>query len=235
MASLKHALYALLAAVTLPVGSAGAATIIIDEFIAPQTVVAVPGPGAVSSSEVKAPLSIGGYRDMRVVNNNRRTNGTTLEARDGALDFSNASRTSGTGTVTWNGLRSTGLRGLDVTDGGTNDAVIFDVLFADAEVDLTFSVIDTRGRTSSYSYLIKEALTRSSVVFFKFTDFAGTADLKSINSVSFTLSGRTASVDATLDLLSFGQTPVPVPVPASGLLLGTAVLGAGMLRRRRGA
>lgn len=238
MTSSKHALAALLALMTLPAGPAAAATIVIDQFVAPQLVVARPARGSVAASEVAAPLSIGGYREMRATNRENRLNGTTLEAGEGVLDFSNAARTSGTGTLTWNGIRSTGLRGLDVTDGGTNDAVFFDVLFSDANVDMTFSLRDTAGRTSTYSYLIGEELSGSAgaaPVVFSFADFAGTADLRSINSVSFTLAGRAAAVDASLDLLYFGSTLAPVPLPAGALLLGSALLGAGLMGRRRAA
>lgn len=234
MTSPKHALAAMLALVALPTGPVAAATIIIDQFVAPQYVVSRPGPGNVAASEVAAPLSIGGYREMRVTNGQNRLNGTSLETGGGVADFSNASRTAGSGTLTWNGIGSTGLGGLDVTDNGTNDAVFFDVVFSDADVDLAFAVVDTRGRTSTYSYLVGEELSGTPVVF-SFADFTGNADLTSINSVSFRLSGRSPSVDASLDLLYFGSTLTSVPLPASGILLGAALLGAGLMGRRRAA
>lgn len=238
MTSMKSLLLAAVATTALVAGSASAATIVIDRFITEQYVVAVPPTGDVSMSEVIAPSAsaVGGYRYMRVSNNHNRLNGTSLATGDGYLDFSNASRTTGTGTITWNGPGLTGLGGLDITDGGTNDAVFFDVIFADSDISMAFSLTDTSGRRSVFNALLSEELSDPQSVIFNFSDFIGDADFTQINSISFTLGAARNAVDASLSMLYFGSTqpaPAPVPLPAAAGLLGAALGGLGLVARRR--
>ena len=234
--SRKHALAAILAAAVVTTADAShAASIIIDQFISPQYVVARAGTGDFSRSEIRAPsaVAVGGYRDMSVSNSTNRLNGTSLETGGGYLDFNNASRTSGTGTIKWDGQNSTGLRGLDVTDGGTNDAVFFGVIFADADIAMAFSLTDTQGRVSTYNTLLVEELSDPEEVFFRFSDFSGSADLTQINAISLTLIGTRPAVDLTLDRIYFGATVAPVPVPAAAPLLLAAIGGLALAVRRR--
>ncbi|OWJ80499.1 VPLPA-CTERM sorting domain-containing protein [Haematobacter genomosp. 1] len=234
--SKKHALAAILAAAAVTAADAGnAATIVIDEFVAPQYVVARAPSGNFARSEIRAPstVAVGGYRDMSVTNSTSRLNGTSLETGDGYLDFNNASRTSGTGTITWDGQNSTGLRGLDVTDGGTNDAVFFSVVFADADIAMAFSITDTQGRVSTFNTLLVEEFSDPAEVIFRFSDFSGSADFTQVNAISFTLIGTRPAVDASLDRIYFGATVAPVPLPATAPLLFAAMGGLAFAARRR--
>lgn len=234
--SKKHASAAILAATAFTAADAGnAATIVIDEFVAPQYVVARAPTGNFSRSEIRAPstVAVGGYRDMAVTNTTGRLNGTSLETGDGYLDFNNASRSSGTGTITWDGAAASGLKGLDVTDGGTNDAVFFSVVFADADIAMAFSITDTQGRVSTYNTLLVEEFSDPAEVIFRFSDFSGSADFTKVNTISFTLIGTRPAVDATLDRIYFGATVAPVPLPAAAPLLLAAVGGLALAGRRR--
>lgn len=212
---------------------ASAATIVLDPFTTEQN---ASTPNA-TSSEIEAPFAIGGQREFSVTSSSNRPSATQLSTSDGYLDFNNAARATGTGIITWNGIGNIGLGGFDLTSGGVNDAVFLDVIFADANVNLAFEVTDTSGATSSFDYLISEVLEGQ--LGFAYDDFDGNADFTSIDSISLALVGLSQAADVTLDVVYFdelnpgGDTPAPVPLPASLLLLGPAVLGLAAIKRRR--
>lgn len=216
---------------------ANAATIIVGSFDAEQYVEANPRGGSVSSSEVAVASNVaGGYRYMSVTNNTGRLGGTSLSSIDGYLDFSNAARTSGTGTVVWDGAGSTGLRGLDLTSGGTNDALFLDVVFADASLSLTFNIRDTTGAVSTITTTVSETVEEETSLTFLFSSFTGSANFALVDSISLILSGTAQSLDATIDTVYAASTLPPVaevPVPAAGLLLAGGVLALGAANRRK--
>lgn len=224
--------FALLAGTT---GAVSAATITLDPFTTEQTASSPSTPFSTSP----APFAIGDNREFTVTSSSARPNATQLATSDGVLDFNNAARATGTGTIVWNGVGNGGLGGFDLTDGGSNDAVFLDVLFADANVDLSFSVTDTAGQTSSFDYLIDEVLEGE--LAFNYGDFIGEADFASIDTISLALTGLSPAADLTLDVIYFGasdpgtDTPAPVPLPASALLLGPGILALAAFKRRRRA
>lgn len=223
-----------LALAILP-GVAAAKTVVLDPFTTPQ----YSSTPSNQTSESPAPFAIGDTREFAVTSSTSRQSATQLTTSDGFLDFNNAARTTGTGTITWNGVGDAGLNGFDLTSGGVNDAVFLDVVFADANVNLAFSVTDTAGTTSSFEYLITEVLEGQ--LAFAFDAFGGDADFTSINSISLGLTALSPAADVTLDVAYFdaqnpgADTPAPVPLPASALLLGPAILAFAALKRRRKA
>lgn len=217
---------------------ASASTIVLGDFNVEQYVEARPRQGQVSSSEVYSPAAsqVGGYRYMSATNSNGRSGGTSLLSSDGYLDFSNAARTSGTGTLLWDGLGSVGLGGVDLTDRGTNNALFLDVVFADANLTLSFSVTDTHGATSTLTQTVSQTLVDPTSMAFLFDDFTGSADFTSLNSISLILSGTTQGLDATIDTVYAASTlsPLPaVPVPAAGWLMLGGLMALGTLKRRK--
>lgn len=212
-----------------------AATITIGSFDTEQYVEHTPRTGNVRSSEV-AVTTLGGYRYMTVTNNNSRAGGTSLSSYEGYLDFSNAARTSGTGTVTWDGQGSTGLGGVDLTSAGTNDALFLDVVFADANLVLSFTIRDTLGAISTITTTVAETLTDPTSLTFLFSSFTGTANFALVDSITLTLSGTTQGLDASIDTVYAGSTQpevAPVPLPAAGFLLAGGVLALGAAKRRK--
>ena len=214
-----------------------AATIIIGSFDTEQYVEARPRSGSVSSSEVQvATNQVGGYRYMSVTNNNNRSGGTSLSSYEGYLDFSNAARTSGTGTVVWDGQGSTGIGGVDLTSNGTNDALFLDVVFADANLTLTFSIRDTTGAISTLTKTVNETLEEPTTLSFLFSDFTGSANFALVDSITLILSGTGLALDATIDTVYAASTlpaAAEVPVPAAGWLLAGGVLALGAAKRRK--
>ncbi|MFC3059620.1 VPLPA-CTERM sorting domain-containing protein [Paenirhodobacter populi] len=215
--------------------TASAASIILGDFNVEQYVEANPRQGQVSSSEVYSPsaVKVGGYRSLSVTNANGRTGGTSLESADGYLDFSNSARTSGTGTVLWDGIGSTGLGGVDLTDGGTNNALFLDVIFADANLTLSFSVTDTAGFTSTISKTVAESLLEPTSLSFLFSDFSGSANFSSLNSISLILTGTTQGLDASIDTVYAASTLPAVPLPAAGWLMVGGLAALGVMKRRK--
>lgn len=211
---------------------ASAKTIILDPFTTEQYA-STPN---VPTTTADAPFAIGGQRTFAVTSSSDRTSATQLTTQDGYLDFNNAARATGSGTITWNGAGA-GLGGYDLTAAGVNDAVFLDVLFADANVSLTFSITDTRGQTSSFDYLIDDVLEGQ--LAFSYGSFNGSADFTSVDSISLGLVGLSPAADVTLDVVYFdsqdpgADTPAPVPLPASALLLGPAVLALAAFKRRK--
>lgn len=212
---------------------AEAKTIVLDPFTTEQY---ASTPNA-SSNSAAAPFAIGNQREFSVTSSSNRASATQLTTQDGYLDFNNAARTTGSGLITWNGENNAGLGGYDLTAGGANDAVFLDVLFADANVGLTFSVTDTIGQTSSFEFLIDEVLEGE--LAFSYGDFEGAADFTDVATISLGLVGLAPAADITLDVVYFDsvdpgtETPAPVPLPASALLLGPAVLALAAFKRRK--
>lgn len=242
---MKNLSYALVvgASFALAASAATAATVTIDDFRTAQSVSAPPANGVPSSSTINAPgaAAVGGHRTM-TVSRTSGPNAVTLEVdtESQIVDFSAASRTRGTATISWFGDSS--WTGVDLTDGGTNNAIFVRTVFADAELSLVWTVTDTAGHTGSLTYKLSEDVDFDDegtyVDFdFVFTSFSGNVDFTSIKSLSLTLSSTAAAPDASFQLLYAGPTDdfVPVvPLPAAGWMLigGAAALGAVGRRRR---
>lgn len=218
--------------------SATAATLVIDDFSTRQIVSDEPvEPDFPSASEVADEEVLGGYRELAaetlLSGGPFATSLSTNSSGLGLLSFSNQSIQQGIGTVTYDGEASSGLGGVDLAMGATDSGFRFVLADADADLTVASTVTDTSGGSSMFERTFSRELVGSTLDF-AFADFSGGANFSSVDRITFAFSGP-QDLDASLDRIEVagGDTPAPIPVPASAAFLGTGLLGIAALRRRR--
>ncbi len=196
-----------------------AATVVIDSFDTAQLAIDPAGSGVSASNSMAAGEAIGGTRTITADGNGTLfpVSTTSINIAGGFAEVSNSNNVNGTGLFEWNA------GGADLTDGGLNDTFVLYVNSTDlgTQFDLTVD-----GVTSTQ--------TASSTGNISFS-FAGFGDLSSASMISLLVSGPTA-FDSSFTLLGaedLEPNPSPVPLPASGMMLGGLMLGAGFVARRR--
>lgn len=206
----------------LAAGGASAATVLIDDFNEDQFAADAPAFGIPNSSSTAAAVP-GGTRLITAANDDGTQLGTQVAISGGSLSFSNTSGTSGTGTLEYNDLDS-----FDLTFGGNGTGFVYDLERTDFDLLFSVTATDEDGNSSSFSATFPGF---SSEVFVgSFSEFAGSADLTNLDSLVFTAGGNgVLDLDATINSIGVNV----VPLPASALLLGGALLGAGAFARKR--
>lgn len=230
-------------ALTLTASAASAVSLIDDFTTGAQWVQDVPGAGDVNASEVAAPSALGGYRDMEVSTDISEESASELRvitAGGGSLGFSNIVAASGAGLIVYDGqdgtasstgnIATTGLGGVDLTNGGTTNAFLFEILEADAALEITVEVFDMSGASSFYSEILASTINP----LLTFSEFTGSADFSNVGALAFGVNSTGPNLDGALGSISV------VPLPASALLLlgglgGFAGVSATKRRRRRKA
>lgn len=238
----KMSMKSLVAVATLVIGAstaAHAAPIVIDDFVDEQLVALVEFGGVLSSSEIAASTALGGYRGLSVTSDAAAFFNTLMQtgATSGTskLDLSNTPGVTGSGFVVWDGAGSAGLGGVDLTDGGTNDAILSTIIFADGASQLEFMVTDTSGTSGTAIYQIPTGISGSTVASVLFSGFTNSVDFTAVDSLLLSMSSTVPGTAFSIDLVSAGvaSAPAPVPLPAAGLLLGSVLVGGGTLAARR--
>ncbi len=221
---------------------AQAAPITIDSFDTASHNADAPIGPIPSSSEVAGGGILGGYRDIEVDAQTASPSffETSAEANGGGtLQFENGVGVHGKATFTWDGndnplaVDTTGLGGVDLTDGGTNNAFGLDIILIDQPgLEIMFTVWSTSG-VSTFTQISGPA--GPSTLHFDFSAFTGTADFTDVGAIQLMLtSSQNDGIDAEIDLLEATNTS-PVPVPAALPLMAGAIgglFGLNRLRRR---
>lgn len=214
-----------IAAMMLTAVPAMAATVVLDDFNDAQSAIDKPYSGSTSSNSIPymtgtrtltAEVTTFGSGDPQAT--------TTLESGGGALSFSNKDGATGKGTLTYTNLGNIVL--------GAVPFFFFDVGVFDNVADFAVSVLDGSGGTSTYQEVLQTGFSPT----LYFSQFTGSADFTDVAELSFMIDttnvpefGAVTSVDGSLDRITISA----VPVPASGLLLVTALGGVVALRRRK--
>lgn len=228
-------------------GVASASPILIDDFGTSQSIVVTGGLGPASNDGGVAASAIGGARYARL----SRVSGygtDSLTANGGGfglLDLSTAAADTASAKLIYDGgtdniLTPTGLGGVDLSSGNTNDLI--EVL---ARSDLVAPLMVTvYTDADNYSTAVvnlpglgfgSTAFTALDLPFSSFLPDSGTgADFHDVGAVAVSIFGaNTPSLDAQLD--SIYAAGVPVPEPPALLLMFAGLAGLAALGRRRRA
>lgn len=212
---------------------ANATTIILDDFLTDQTTTL----GASQVADVAVP---GGFRDMQGVQpdtNYSIVNGTLTYATSSGVDIA---RLVYDGDDDPSTINITGLGGFDLTFGGTATSIVLDIESVSQPLRLGLGLWDMDGWFFGFSTIQLFATAPGPINFdlSLVTGYSGgIIDLSNIGAMNFVFYGDGNS-DASISVNSIGVvTTMPaIPLPASGLLLGGALLaGFGAARSRRAA
>lgn len=242
---MKKVLAVAVAGLAMVAGSAQA--IIIDTFNDTTTSLVPPffgpnsglGPVTTASSNPGNEM-VGDFRTMSITAfSNANGQGLTFEADGGntpnELAFSANAGVSGSGAVLWGGANGTGgLGGVDITDGGINDALQLDFTGIDqGGVTLTFSITDGDGDVATRA--LTANIGQNAFLFNSFTNI-GAVNLMDVDFLELSIDVSVAS-DMTLDLVQTRQGEIPdpndAPLPATLVLLGLGAVAAARARRAK--
>lgn len=228
----------------------GGFNLLIDDFSNQQRVDA--NPGVLIGSDNLMANAIGGQRDLHVEYLSGPADSTLWSNPYGlsqVLEFNQSAAVTSVATVTWDGIdtdESTtptagGLGGIDLTQGGLNEAFAFTVGVDAAGLgeNLKFRIFSESGVSEAVVALPITNGTATMNQQLPLSQFVGTADLTAVDAIQLELGGHNPSIDAQIGPLgligpSVGNISVAaVPEPSTLLLTMFAfVWFAGKSRRR---
>lgn len=222
-------------AMSAVLAAAPASALVIDDFSTAGSVL-VSGGGSDSDANTGGGI-LGSERELMLSSPGVGiASAEAIIAPPGTLEFDNESLTSGTLMLTYDGIGSGGLGGIDLTADGANR---FAIVVLDSDIGITYMIdVTSASGTSTFGGAIPDLVSRSGPfppfvpapvpADALFADFVGTADFTEVTGIKFTFFGD--ENDLTIDLIG---TVGEVPLPASALLLLSGLAGVGLVARRR--
>lgn len=148
-------------------------------------------------------------------------NASIAEVTGGLLGFANGPVTNSVITVTWDFALT------DLTEGGANTGLLFALPAPiDNDLDIGFSLNGGPTETLNFS----DGAVGSGF-FFPFASLSNPGDASSATQVEIVFSSPDDAWDAQFDFVE--STPDPIPTPATLGLMGLALVGLGVSRRRK--
>lgn len=171
------------------------------------------------------------------------SNGIALISGSSELNFNGDSGVLGTGQIIYSGGDLVG--GIDITDGGTLDAIRLDIQSSNVPFNLVFDATDTSSNTASFTQLINPVFVGPQSDSIALSNFGG-VDLTNLSELSLTFDLLfDAGTDTRINLVeTFNDPnipdpipdpdPDPQPTPEPGSMLGLlAIVGGSLVSRRR--
>jgi uncharacterized repeat protein (TIGR01451 family) len=194
--------------------------ITIDDFSTNQASLALtfPPAGTTASSSVSGSGILGGERDLQVNLTSGVIAGNTLSGvvSSGFLSYSQDATIAGSGTVQWDGtdgsptLNPTGLGGIDLTAGGTQDAFVLRTIFDDLPVSVTIEVFTGAGNASSLTLALPGLIFSDAdfvVPYSSFTTSLGSgATFSNVGAIRMTFGSGVTAPDLVFDFLRTTST-----------------------------
>ena len=224
---------------------------LIDDFADQQEVTANPIVG-VGATNLTSSTVIGGQRDLHIEYISGPAESTLYANPFGlneVLEFNQSAAVISVATITWDGIdgdmsttpQAGGLGGIDITNGGLNEAFAFDLGIdaAGAGENLTLRIFSDGGVSEAIVSIPVTNGTAMSQQTVALSEFIGTADLTAVDVIQLEIGGSKPSIDAQIGPIGLigsavNDISVPTPEPSSMLL---AVFGfawfLGKNRRRR--
>lgn len=233
----RVAVAGLIAGALFSTSSAGA--VLIDSFATnqgPLSVTPLTGP-LTDGSSVSGGGIIGGNRDLRLSTDSGPSPfSSNAEVLGGVAQLANNTQFSSDLLFQWDGLDTdpdfvdfTGLGGIDLTAGGDN-AFEIGLVFDDLPASLMMTVHSMDGSSSSVTFPGTGLIFTEISIFIPYETFFGSADFSNVGAIELLISSPLNGLDISFDYVQTGLAPVPVP--GAFLLMSSALLAFGLIRRR---
>ncbi len=227
--------------------------IVIDDFSADQGFTV--GPNDTEFDYVEDSSILGEERDVEATTTGGSGDLQADSNAGGSGAFGIDAVTSQRWSVTWQWdgmdndsyLDYTGLGGVDLTDGGMDDRLELWILNSTHPIlppttALSMQVYSSATQWSSYSINFLAPIYGSGeALVIGYDDFAdagalGGADFSNVGAIQMTMASTMGGHDMQLDYLQTGSAgggPAPVPEPATMFLLGSGLIGCGIIGRKK--
>lgn len=149
----------------------------------------------------------------------------SVGVNSGFLSYSQDATIAGSGTIQWDGsdlsstLDPTGLGGIDLTAGATQDAILIGVAFDDLPVDVTLDVYTDAGNASSATITLPGLIfsaTNFAIPYSVFTPLLGAgADFADVGAITLTFGSSVTAPDLVIDYV----TTTALVTPCLGVAL----------------
>jgi uncharacterized repeat protein (TIGR01451 family) len=194
---------------------AAAQSVTIDTFATnqPSLTLTYPPSGTSASSSVSGAGILGGERDIQVNLTGGVIAGNTMSAvvSSGFFSYSQDATIAGNAVVQWDGtdgspaLNPTGLGGIDMTVGGTQDGFLLNTFFDDLPVNVTLTIYTDATHASAMNFMFPGLVfsaTNFVLPYSAFTPTLGTgADFTNVGAVTLSLGSTVSAPDVVLDFL----------------------------------
>jgi hypothetical protein len=236
---MRHSLLVALTVILFPL--AAPAAIVIDRFDDAGSALA--NSGAAVISNITSGAMLGGRRLMQAAWLSGGGDVTLEVDFNGNGDYGLVidSGTTGLSNAIYDGAGGGGLGGVDLTDGGTLDAIRVGVRLNDTDTTATLQMKDLDGDTATLIKTIPSGATGLTPVTFRYADMShapGPVDFTAIDRVAFVFEPESDGSTLRLEVIGAVDLAADNPVPALGrpglVALGMALLGAAGLALRRG-
>ncbi len=215
--------------------SADAATLVIDEFTIDQPAISsdVPGGESLGNRQTDAG-ALGGERRVDVFEFSKAVDGlgASVTLSGGLLEVATDGAALGVASIVWDPSG-----GVDLTGAGMNDRLVLDGLTTNGVTGVALEVFGTNGAISRFEYVFPAAGTTFLEILFSDLSPQTTAspDLTQVDAVQlfFNADGSNSGALSLDGFVASDASFAAIPLPASGLLFLSSLMGLLFMGRSR--